>query len=143
MNGVVLIQTDTTVGFVSLDAQKLAATKARPPEKPFLKTYGTFAAYSKDGRIPPAFRRELRRKKRTTYVVKGSAFRIVSAGPYHDFLKPWGWAYSTSANASGHRFDEAFAREKADLVVEDRRGLFEAPPSAIYKINHRKKKRIR
>jgi len=143
LNGIVLIQTDTTVGFVSQDAGKLAATKERPPEKPFLITYASFGEYGKNGRIPKAFRREARRRAKTTYIVKGKAFRIVAEGPYHDFLRPWGWAYSTSANPSGHRFDETFARERADLVVEDERGLYEAPPSHIYRINHHRKKRIR
>ncbi len=143
MNGVVLIQTDTTVGFVSQNARRLAQIKSRSPEKPFLKTYASFSDFKKEGRIPAAFRRHVRRSEKTTYVVKSKAFRIVAEGSYHLFLRPFGWAYSTSANASGATFDEHFARTHADLVVEDYRGFVETEPSRICKINHRKQQRIR
>jgi len=100
-------------------------------------------AYKQTGRIPAAFKRELRRKAKTTYIVKGEAFRIVAEGAYHRLLSPYGWLYSTSANAAGERFDPAYAFAKADAVIEDGRGLFEDVPSKIYKLNTRQKRRIR
>jgi len=143
ISGVLLLQTDTTVGFVSQDAAALARCKSRPPSKPFLKTFASLAAYKREGRIPGRFKREVRRAAKTTYVVKNRAFRIVPEGSYHFILRPYGWLFSTSANAAGRRFDPAFAFEKADAVIEDARGLYEDTPSNIYKLNNRKKRRIR
>lgn len=143
VEGVVLLQTDTTVGFVSQNADALAQSKNRPADKPFLRTYASFKAYKRTGRIPGRFKRELRRTQKTTYIVKRQAFRIVSQGAYHNFLRPYGWLYSTSANPSGGRFEAAYAIEHADMVIEDGRGLFEDAPSQIFKLNPIKKRRIR
>lgn len=138
-----LVQTDTTVGFVSQNASALARCKNRPQNKPFLKTFASLGEYKKSGRIPGRFKRELRRTAKTTYVVKGQAFRIVTGGSYHRVLKLYGWLYSTSANAAGERYDPAFALEKADVIIEDERGLYEDVPSNIYRINKKIKRRIR
>ncbi|MHC3995626.1 hypothetical protein ACXWTF_12445 [Thiomicrolovo sp. ZZH C-3] len=138
-----LVQTDTTVGFVSQNAEALSGAKSRPASKPFLKTFASLKTYKQTGRIPGRFKREVRRKTKTTYIVKGQAFRIVPEGGYHHLLRPYGWLYSTSANAAGGRYDPAYAAEKADIVIEDARGLYEAIPSTIYKLNHCKKRRIR
>ncbi len=143
IDAVFLVQTDTTVGFASRDAARLHRIKNRPPHKPFLKTYASLKAYKKSGRIPSKFKREVRRNRQTTYIVKNRAFRIVAKGPYHHFLRPFGWLYSTSANASGERFDPAFARSRADITVEDSRGLFEAAPSQILRLGHQKKITVR
>jgi tRNA A37 threonylcarbamoyladenosine synthetase subunit TsaC/SUA5/YrdC len=138
-----LAQTDTTVGFVSQNEQALARIKKRPVTKPFLKTFASFKAYKPGGRVPSRFKREVRRSKRTTYIIKNEALRIVSEGAYHELLKPYGWLCSTSANASGAWYDAAFAFSAADIVIENSRGLFEAAPSRIYKLNRTKKRRIR
>lgn len=138
-----LVQTDTTIGFVSRNAAALARVKGRPTGKAFLKTYASLHDYQERGRIPGRFKREVRRTEKTTYIVKNLAFRIVTAAPYRTLLAPYGWLYSTSANAAGERFDSVFAHARADLVVEDSRGLFEDVPSNIYRLNQRKKRRIR
>ena len=137
------MQTDTTVGFVSQNAEGLANRKNRPSGKAFLKTYASLAAYKKSGRVPARFRREIRRAAKTTYIVKTEAFRIVSEGDYHRLLAPFGWLYSTSANAAGARFEADFARANADVVVEGARGLYETAPSAIYALGRKTKRRIR
>ena len=49
--------------------------------------------------------------------------------------------YSTSANISGGEFDETFAREKADIIVETDFSI--SSPSKIYKISNYKKIRVR
>lgn len=138
-----LVQTDTTVGFASQNAAALAACKGRPADKPFLKTFATLGEYRKQGRVPAAFKRELRRSGRTTYVVKNQAFRIVAEGAYHAVLKRCGWCYSTSANAASERFDPAFAFQAAEIIVEDGRGFFETEPSAIFRLNQHRKSRLR
>ena len=60
-----------------------------------------------------------------------------------EFLKKFRWMYSTSANLHGENFNEQWARKTADIIVEDKKGLFEGKPSKIYKLSKNKIKRVR
>jgi tRNA A37 threonylcarbamoyladenosine synthetase subunit TsaC/SUA5/YrdC len=144
MHSVILAQTDTTVGFLSQDAEKLARIKERPSDKPFIRSFDSLKSYKGiGGRVPNGHKRRLRRSKSTSYVIKNSAVRIVSEGLHHQLLTKYGWLYSTSANAKGASFEREFALTQADIVVEDHRGLFEGKASAIYKLHHKKIRRLR
>ncbi len=140
----ILAQTDTTVGFLSQDARKLASIKERPSDKPFIQSFDTLETYTKmGGRVPNRHKKRLRRSKTTTYVIKNRAIRIVSEGPHHHLLTRYGWLYSTSANEAGKSFEITFAKERADLIVEDERGLYEGKASTIYKLHRKKIRRLR
>jgi len=144
MSPVYLAQTDTTVGLLSQDASRLATIKEREPSKPFIQSFDTLKRFTKmGGRVPNTHKNRLRRAVQTTFVIKGSAIRIVSEGPHHKLLKKYGWFYTTSANARGKGFDRAFGETHADIIVEDARGLFEGSASTIYKINHLNIKQLR
>lgn len=144
MQKVFLTQTDTTVGFLSQDAEALSRIKGRAPDKPFLKVYAewkTFKAFG--GRIPKTHRAYLRRARKTTFIVKNQASRIVNAGAHHTFLKPYGWFYSTSANQSGKPFERSFCEANADIIVLDKRGFSESVPSTIERLGREKKRKLR
>ncbi|MEN8146989.1 MAG: Sua5/YciO/YrdC/YwlC family protein [Campylobacterota bacterium] len=144
MHPVILAQTDTTVGFLSQDAAKLAVIKERPLSKPFIQSFDSLKTYTEmAGRVPNRHKSRLRRSKSTTYVINNSAIRIVAEGEHHQLLAKYGWLYSTSANAKGKSFEIGFAEQKADVIVEDERGLFEGSASKIYKLNHKKIRRLR
>jgi len=144
MHPVILAQTDTTVGFLSQDAEKLAKIKERPSHKPFIQSFDSLRTYTQmGGRIPNRYKSRLRRSKSTTYVVNNQAIRIVNEGQHHQLLSNYGWLYSTSANEKGKSFEMGFSEKKADLVIEDDRGLFEGIASNIYKINSKKIRRLR
>jgi len=144
MHPVILAQTDTTVGFLSQDAEKLAKIKDRPSHKPFIQSFDSLRTYTQmGGRIPNRYKSRLRRSKSTTYVVNNQAIRIVNEGQHHQLLSNYGWLYSTSANEKGKSFEMGFSEKKADLVIEDDRGLFEGIASNIYKINSKKIRRLR
>ena len=139
-----LVQTDTTVGFLSQDAARLARIKGRTPTKPFLIAVASLAQLRNFARVPVQHRKLVRRAKRTTFVYpNGRAVRYVGEGEHRKFLQKFGWMYSTSANPSGGEFDEAWARKQADIVVEDKRGFFESPPSRIIKLGRKKLLRLR
>ena len=140
---VILAQTDTTVGFLSQDAEKLAHIKGRKPNKPFLKNIFSLKELKKSIRIPKSRKKELRRAKRTTYIVKNQAFRVATFPASSAIFRNAGWFYSTSANKSGEKFDYNFAKEKADIIVINEVGLFESEPSSLIKCNERKKVRLR
>ena len=144
MHPVILAQTDTTVGFLSQDTQKLAVIKERPLNKPFIQSFNSLRTYTNmGGRVPAKFKNRLRRSKSTTYVISNRAIRIVAAGQHHTLLSKYGWLYSTSANEKGKSFEKDFAEQQADIIVEDERGLFEGNASTIYKINRRQIKQLR
>lgn len=141
---VFLVQTDTTVGFLSQNASKLEAIKSRPPGKPFLKVFSDLKTFaSAGGRVPPGHRSTVRRAERTTFVVNGQAFRIVKEIRHRRFLKRYGWMYSTSANQSGRPFDRNFCESRAECVIEDFRGLHERAASSIMRLGRIKTRRLR
>jgi len=53
------------------------------------------------------------------------------------------WNYSSSANESGKSFQREWCEAKADIIVENRDSLYEGEASALYKINNKKRVRLR
>ena len=71
------------------------------------------------------------------------AIRVVKDEEHLKFLKKLKWAYSSSANLTKKSFDESYARQKADIIVEDSRGFSENRPSVMLKINNKRRRRLR
>lgn len=141
---VVLTQTDTTVGFLSQDAQKLYEIKSRPSSKPFIKVYKDFKSFKSDGkRVPKKRKKLIRRSKRTTYILGDFSFRVAKPPLHSELLRVTPWFYSTSANRSGEQFERAFCEAKADIIIEDSSGLSENSASKVIKINAKKWRRLR
>ncbi|MEN4052164.1 MULTISPECIES: Sua5/YciO/YrdC/YwlC family protein [Sulfurimonas] len=141
---IILAQTDTTVGFLSQDAAKLREIKSRQSNKPFIKVFQNFKTLQKTNiRIPKSRKKMLRRAKKTTFIVKNQAFRIAPYSLDSEVLRKLEWSYSTSANESGRNYERSFCEQKADIIVEDKQGLFEGRASRLYKINNTKIKRLR
>ncbi len=141
---IILTQTDTTVGFLSQNAPKLCEIKSRQSSKPFIKVYKNFKVFKQDNkRVPNSQKNRIRRLKKTTFVVNNFAFRISDDAMYSSFLRQNTWNYSTSANESTKKFSRVFCEEKADIIVENKKRLFEDKASKLYKINNKKIKRLR
>lgn len=141
---VILTQTDTTVGFLSQDEKKLYEIKSRETTKPFIKVYSNFKTLKSHGiRVPSKFKNSIRRAKKTTFVVKNTAFRVAKTKLNSQILRDLSWSFSTSANQSGKKYDREFCENKADIIVEDFNGLYESGSSKIIKINKEKKGRLR
>lgn len=143
MNHILLAQTDTTVGFLSQDAKRLEKIKMRPNDKPFLKVYAELQHLKNAIRIPSSHRHRVRYSKKTTFVVKNQAFRLVQEGQHSNLIHPYGWLYSTSANESGKNYNSEFCKSVCDWIIEDERGLHEAPSSKIYQLTQTRVKRLR
>ena len=136
-----LVQTNTTVGFLSQNLEKLNKIKKRPPNKKFLKV---ISEYNILPRVAKKHRKRVRRTpNKNTYIIKNEAYRVITEPHHREFLKKFKWMYSSSANESGKHFDEKFAIQNADVLVIDKRGYFEDIPSKIYKLSKTKIKRIR
>ena len=143
-NKVYLTQTDTTVGFLSQDKTKLNIIKNRPLNQPVLREVDSLETLKNFVRVPNKYKKMLRRAKKTTFIFPNTeSYRVVKDERHLEFLKKFKWMYSTSANLHGKKFDENWAREQADVIVEDKRELFEGEPSSIFKLSKNKIKRIR
>ena len=139
-----LVQTDTTVGFLSHSAQKLADTKQRPTNKPFVQTCASLKVLKTLARVPKKHRNRVRRAEKTTFVYSNNkAIRVVKDEAHADFIKPFKWFYSSSANESTLSYDKEFANVKSDIIIENAKGLFEGESSSIYKLSRNKMKRLR
>ncbi|GMB91985.1 N6-threonylcarbamoyl adenosine t(6)A37 modification in tRNA [Helicobacter ailurogastricus] len=137
--GVLLAQSDTTVGFFSHDQDQLNRAKNSPKNKPLLRVSACFKDLP---RVPPKHRRLVRRLK-ATFIYKGQAFRVVQDPETLVFLKRLGIVFSTSANLSGQSHDPKIAFALADTIIEDRRGLAARSPSKIIKLGRSYKRRLR
>lgn len=142
-NGVFLIQTDTTVGFLSKNEDSLSKIKGRT--KKTLEVLPDLKTLKSSTRVPNRFKNFIRRSKKTTFIYPNKkAFRIVDKDSQHNsFLKRFGVFYSTSANFTGKSFEPNFAYNSCDIVVETKEGFNETTPSKIYKINSSNIRRIR
>jgi len=139
-----LVQTDTTVGFLSQDANRLAEIKERSIDKPFVQVCSSFKTLKNISRIPKKYKNIVRRSKKTTFVYPNNlAVRVVKDNLHVEFIKKYEWFYSTSANAKNFSYDEKFAYLKSDIIVEDINGLYEGESSKIYRLSRDKIKRLR
>jgi tRNA A37 threonylcarbamoyladenosine synthetase subunit TsaC/SUA5/YrdC len=143
-NKIYLVQTDTTVGFLSQNKEKLNKIKNRPLNQPVLVEVDSLNTLKKFTRVPNRFKKRVRRSKKTTFIYPNKkSFRVVKDKRHLEFLKKFEWMYSTSANLTGKSFDEKWAREKAEIIVEDKRKLFEGETSKIFKLYKVKMRKIR
>ena len=139
-----LIQTDTTVGFLSQDGVRLAQVKERSIDKPFVQVAASFKTLKTLSRVPKVHAKRIRRSKKTTFVYSNNkAVRVVKDEKHARFVKPFQWFYSTSANERSLAYEEKFAYAKSDIIVEDKNGLYEGEASKIYRLCHSKIKRLR
>jgi len=83
-----LIQTDTTVGFLSQDANRLADSKQRDKKKLFITCTDSLETLQKFTRIPKKFKNKVRRSSSSTYVYPNNkAIRVIKDKTHLIFLK--------------------------------------------------------
>ncbi len=139
---VFLTQTDTTIGFVSQNADKLTQIKQRPPHKHYIRALPSLKALKSFTRVPDMHKNRLRRAKKTTFIMpNGHSYRVVQDKHHLLLLNRLGWAYTTSANLSSEAYDESFAKESADVIITPLKQKSSA--SDIYKLGKITLKRIR
>jgi len=141
---VFLVQTDTTVGFLSQNAMQLAQIKKRSNEKPFVQVCASFKTLKKLARVPNRYKNRIRRGKKETFVyTNNKAIRVVKDREHARFVKPFEWFYSTSANENSLSYEKEFAQVKSDIIMETSKGLFEGESSSIYRLSKTKITRLR
>lgn len=148
-NSVFLAQSDTTVGFLSPNPSRLVSIKQRAENKPILQTVCSYRELLKHTRVPKEHKKLVRLAKKTSFIYTNKTCLRVVKDTYHkEFLEHlallgYPCVYSSSANKSGESFREDFALSVADIVILDKRGFKQSPPSKIFKLYKRKKLRVR
>jgi len=141
---VFLVQTDTTVGLLSQNHQASAQIKERSEKKPFVTVTSSLKILKTLARVPVKHKNLVRRSKKSTFVYSNNrAIRVVKDKNHAQFIKPFSWFYSTSANEKGLSFHKEFAFMKSDIIVENNQGLFEGESSSIYRLYKEKLERLR
>lgn len=139
---VFLTQTDTTIGFVSQNAQRLTAIKQRPPHKHYIKAVNSLYTLQSFTRVPSKHKNRVRRSHKTTFILPNThSYRVIRNTHHLLLLNRLTWAYTTSANLSNQNYDETFAKKLADVIIEPLCQTSEV--SQIFKLNKRTLKRIR
>lgn len=141
-NKIFLTQTDTTIGFVSQDADKLTQIKQRPPHKYYIKAVNSLQTLKTFTRVPQNHKNRVRRANKTTFImINGQSYRVIQDKHHLLLLDRLKWAYTTSANLSDQPYDETFTKKVADVIVEplNQNNL----SSTIYKLGKYNIKRIR
>jgi len=139
---VFLTQTDTTIGFVSQNADKLTEIKQRPPHKHYIKAVNSLHTLKTFTRVPQRHKNRVRRARKTTFIMpNGHSYRVIQDKHHLLLLDRLKWAYTTSANLSNEEYNESFAREMADVIIEPIKETNQA--SHIYRLGKQTLKRIR
>ena len=141
-NLVFLTQTDTTIGFVSQNIEKLTQIKQRPPHKYYIKAVHSLQTLKTFTRVPSSHRNRVRRANKTTFILpNGHSYRIIRDQHHLLLLNRLKWAYTTSANLSSKEYDENFAKMSADVIITPLKQKHSA--SNIYQLGKHTLKRIR
>jgi len=137
-----LTQTDTTIGFVSQNSDKLTHIKQRPPHKHYIKAVNSLQTLKKFIRVPHAHKNKVRRAKKSTFILPdGHSYRLIRDKHHLLLLDRIKWAYTTSANLSGQPYDEAFTKEATEVIITPL--TLSKQASNIYKLGKYRIKRIR
>lgn len=138
---VFLTSTDTTIGFVSQNSNKLNEIKQRSKNKKFIKVLNSLDTLKIMARVPYIYKKRVRRAEKSTFIIKDESFRVVKDKRHLLLLNRLKWAYSTSANPSGKGYDAEFAHKSADVIVAPMKQNRQA--SSLFKLGKRKIQRLR
>lgn len=136
-----LAQSDTTAGFLSKDRDIISRAKQRPKDKQILVESSNIAFIKANNKIPKALAKAIRRAKKSTFILPNkNAFRVIRDELHLQLLCPFKALYSSSANLANKPFSYKYAYDRADIIVLDKRGIYEDTPSVIFKARHRLKR---
>ncbi|MFK5975292.1 MAG: Sua5/YciO/YrdC/YwlC family protein [Sulfurovum sp.] len=139
---VFLTQTDTTVGFVSQNFQRLDEIKKRPSHKQYIKAVNSLKTLKEFTRVPTKYKKIVRRAKKTTFVMPNkNSYRVIRDNHHLLLLQRFKWLFTTSANLSNQNYDEKFAKEVVDIIITPLN--YTPQSSSIYKLGIKQIKKIR
>lgn len=147
-NGIILAQSDTTAGFLCKDSARLNQVKNRKRNTKALIESPNLATLKMLSRVPNTHknrvRKSLLRVRKTTFIFpNGNAIRLVTQPKQQRVLQLFGALFSSSANAHKANFRREYAIAKSDIIVLDKRDLFQSTPSHILQLGIKKIRKVR
>jgi tRNA A37 threonylcarbamoyladenosine synthetase subunit TsaC/SUA5/YrdC len=144
-DSIFLTNTDTTVGFISKNREKLYEIKNRDKQKAFITVCSSNIGLKTLVRVPRQHKKLVRNSQKTTFVFKNKniAIRVIKNTPHADLINRLNIAYSTSANISKQNFDISWATKESDVVIYNKEILKQKEPSKIILLSNSKMKKIR
>ncbi len=138
-----LTQTDTTVGFLSKSMKALNKAKKRPLNTPCIKAVCDLKELKTHARVPKKYKNLVRKAKNTSIIYPNNqSIRVIKEHSHKEFLTPFRWLYTTSANLTNKGFDKKYATKIADEIYGIKK-LHENSPSTMIKLNNKKGVKIR
>ncbi len=138
-----LTPTDTTMGFVSQDSLKIDKAKNREPNKHYIRVVNSLETLKTFTRVPQKHKNRVRRSIQTTFIFpQGKSFRVVKDTKHNLLLNRVQWFYSSSANLSGAKYNELYAKKISEVIVSFP-SASSGEPSKIYRLGHGVIKSIR
>lgn len=142
-NNLYFTQTDTTMGFVSQNSKKIDHAKKREPNKHYIRVVDSLKTLKTFTRVPTKYKNQIRRAKRTTFIMpNGLSFRVVKETEHNLLLDRMKWIYSSSANLSGASYSEVYAKKEAEVMVSFPKKR-EGKASTIYRLSQNNIRLIR
>lgn len=139
-----LTQTDTIIGFVSQDSNKIDIAKKRLENKSYIKVVNSNKELQKHTRVPNNHKNLLRRAKYTTFIMPNKkSYRIVKNSNHNLLLNRLKWAYSSSANISGEKYNKNYAQNKSEVTTSNLNNKIEKESTIFQLSKHFIKKKIR
>ncbi len=143
-NTIFLAQSDTTAGFLSKNKETIIHIKQSKKNKPILLESSAIDTIKIHSRIPQVLSKHIRRMKKTTFIFPNKqSFRVVRESLHLQFLKKYKILYSSSANLTNKAFSYTFAYENANMIIIDKRGIYESKPSNIFEARKQHIRKIR
>ena len=141
---VYLVQTDTTVGFLSDSKEELAKVKNRPLSLPFITTVSSLKKLKKLRRVPKNHKKLIRKAKKTTFIFdKKLSIRVIKDKRHKKFVDRFEYIYSSSANRHKMSFDLNYAKEQADAIIYDTKEFYIKKASRLVKLGKNRIKNFR
>ena len=138
-----LTPTDTTIGFVSQDSSKIDIAKKRLPNKHYIRVVNSLKTLKSFTRVPQNHKNRIRRSRQTTFIMpNGYSFRVVRDREHNLLLDRLEYAYSSSANLSGEKYNQEYAKEQAQIIVSQSHTQ-NSKASKIYRLSLKSIKSIR
>jgi len=138
-----LTQTDTTIGFVSQNSSKIDIAKKRLADKYYIRVVNSLDTLKSFTRVPQKYKNLIRRSRKKTFIMpSGYSFRVVKESRHNLLLDRLRWAYSSSANISGERYNGQYAEDATEVIISEPNSR-NSTPSTIYKLGINRIKQIR
>ncbi len=131
------------MGFVSQNNSKIDIAKKRLPNKYYIKVVNSYKKLNSFTRVPQKYKNYIRNSNKTTFIMpNGNSFRVIKNSKHNLLLDRIQWAYSSSANLSGKKYNKKYAEKITEIIIYEPNNI-STNASKIYRLGIKRIKKIR